>query len=145
MSTTAGIIVLIGRILFVLFPAYESGFKFHLRNPQGAVGYAQSANFPAPALASWPAGLWLVVGGLSIALGIWPDIGALMLGFFVVVAALYFHRFWEVEDPAQRYVQTSYFYRNVIILGACLIMFGFFAAVDEALRFSITGSLISLQ
>ena len=144
MDATAGIIVLIGRILFVIFPGWISGTKFHLRQPQGAEGYAQSAGFPMPKLASYPAGAWLVIASLSIAVGVFPDIGALMLGVFVTIAAPYFHAFWKIEDPAERYVQSSYFWRNVIILGACLVMFGFFATVDEALRFAVTGSLIDL-
>lgn len=145
MSTTAGIIILIGRILFVLFPGYQSGVKGHLRNSQGLVGYARSANLPIPSVGGWPAGLWLVASSLSIGLGIWPDIGSLMLGLFVIIAAAYFHRYWEIEDQAQRMVQHAFFWRNMIILGACLVMFGFFATVDEALRFTITDSLINLR
>lgn len=145
MSEAAGIIVLIGRILFVLFPGYESGFKFHLRQAKAAMGYAQSGKFPVPLLGGWPAGLWLVTASVSIAVGIFPDIGALMLAVFVTVAALYFHRFWQVTDPGERYVQTAYFYRNVIMLGACLIMFGFFALVGDGLRYAVTGSLIDLD
>lgn len=145
MNDTAGIIVLIGRILFVIFPGWISGTQFHLRQPAGAVGYAQSAGFPAPKLASYPAGVWLVAASLSIALGIFPDIGALMLGAFVTVTAFYFHAYWKIEDQQQRYVQNSYFWRNIVMLGACLVMFGFFAAVDEGLRFTITDALISLH
>jgi hypothetical protein len=29
----------------------------------------------------------------SIALGLWPDVGTLMIAAFVVLGALYFHRF----------------------------------------------------
>ena len=145
MSEAAGIVILIGRILFVLFPGYESGFKFHLRQSKAAAGYAQAGKFPVPILGGWPAGLWLVIGSLSIAIGIYPDIGALMLAVFVVIAALYFHRFWQVTDPGERYVQTSYFYRNVIMLGACLIMFAFFASVGNELPYAVTGSLIDLN
>jgi uncharacterized membrane protein YphA (DoxX/SURF4 family) len=82
---------------------------------------------------------------LSIAIGVWPDIGALMLAAFTVPAAWYFHRYWKLEDPAQKQVQSAFFYRNLIIFGACLIMFGFFATVDEGLRFAVTGSLIDLR
>jgi putative oxidoreductase len=144
-SDTAGIIILIGRILFVIFPGWISGTQFHLRQPKGAEGYAQSVGFPLPKLASYPAGAWLVAASLSIALGIFPDIGALMMGVFVVLTAFYFHAFWKIDDQDQRSVQSSNFWRNVIMLGACLVMFGFFAAVDEGLRFTITDSLISLH
>jgi putative oxidoreductase len=145
MSVAAGIFVLIGRILFVIFPLYVSGYSFHLKQPKAAEGYAQSVGFPYPPVAGTPAGIWLVVASISVALGIFPDIGALMFAAFVIAAAWYFHRFWEIEEPNQKQAQTMFFYRNVIMLGASLIMFGFFAAVDEGLRFAVTGSLIDLQ
>lgn len=145
MSDRAGIIVLIGRILIVIFPAYISGYAFHLRNPKAAEGYARAMGFPAPAVAGIPAGLWLVVSSISIALGIWPDVGALMLGAFTIPAALYFHRYWSLDDPEQRQAQTGFFFRNMILLAACLIMFGFFASVGEGLRFSVTAPLIDLS
>lgn len=145
MSAEAGIIILIGRILFVIFPAYVSGYSFHIKASKMAEGYAQSVGFPIPGLAGWPSGVWLVLGSASIALGIWPDVGALMIAAFVIPAAWYFHRFWEVEDPNQKQFQTMFFYRNVMIFAACLIMFGFFASVGDALRFAVTGSLFDLS
>ena len=144
MGNAAGIFILIGRILFVIFPGYVSGYSFHVKNPRMAEGYSQSVGFPAPFLAGLPAGLWLVVASISVALGIWPDIGALMFAVFVIPAAWYFHRFWEVEDPNQKQAQTMFFYRNVMMLAASLIMFGFFAGVGKELRFTITGPLIDL-
>jgi uncharacterized membrane protein YphA (DoxX/SURF4 family) len=144
MSDVAGVIVLVGRILVVIFPAYISGFGFHLRYPKMAEGYAKSIGFPVPALTGVPAGLWLVASSLSIALGIWPDIGALMLGAFTIPTALYFHRYWALEEAEQRQAQQQLFFRNLILLAACIIMFGFFASVGEGLRFSITAPLIDL-
>lgn len=105
MSDIAGVIVLVGRILVVIFPAYISGVGFHIRHPKMAEGYAKSIGFPVPAVTGVPAGLWLVVSSLSIALGIWPDIGALMLGAFTIPTALYFHRYWVIEDIQQRQTQ----------------------------------------
>lgn len=145
MSDTAGIIVLIGRILIVVFPAYISGYLFHLRNPKAAEGYATAFGFPIVALSGIPAGVWLVAASASIALGIWPDVGALMLAVFVVPAAFYFHRFWALQDPDQRQAQTQLFFRNVILFAACLIMFGFFASVGDALPYTITGPLFDLN
>jgi putative oxidoreductase len=144
-STGAGIIILIGRILFVLFPAYVSGYSFHMKNPKAAEAYAQSVGFPFPGLAGMPAGLWLILASISVGFGIWPDIGSLMFAIFVIPAAWYFHRFWAVEDPGQKQAQTMFFWRNVMMLGASLIMFGFFASVGSSLRFAMTGSLIDLS
>jgi uncharacterized membrane protein YphA (DoxX/SURF4 family) len=85
--------------------------------------------------------LWLLVGAVSVALGIWPDLGSLMIGAFVIPAALFFHRFWTLEDEVQRMSQTQLFYRNLIALGAALVFFGTFATLGSELRFSITAPL----
>jgi putative oxidoreductase len=138
MSDAAGVIELIGRILFGLYFVF-TGAGFHIPKSKMAEGYAQSMRFPIPGIAGWPTGLWMAAGGLSIALGIWPDIGALMIAAFAIPAAGWFHRFWEVQDPMQRQFQQGYFGRNVIIVGACLVMFALFAAAGDSLRYTITG------
>jgi putative oxidoreductase len=140
-STEAGLILLAGRLLFGLFFAAVAGFGGHIRNGKMLEGYAQSVGFPLASIAGWPTGLWLVAGGLSVALGIWPDVGALMIAVFVVVAAIYFHRFWEIEDEMQKLTQQQLFFRNVTALGTTLILFGTFAAFGPELRFAITQPL----
>jgi hypothetical protein len=40
-----------------------------------------------------------------------------MIGAFVILAALFFHRFWTLEDEMPRTTQTQLFYRNLIALG----------------------------
>jgi uncharacterized membrane protein YphA (DoxX/SURF4 family) len=85
----------------------------------------------------------MALGGLSVALGVWPDVGALMIGVFVVLAAAGFHRFWQLDDPQQKMTQNQLFFRNVIALGGVLMMFGFFASVGEGLRYAITAPLFS--
>ena len=79
----------------------------------------------------------------SIALGVWLDIGALMVGVFVIPTTLYFHRYWSFDEPGQRQTQETAFYRNVEILGASLVMFGLFASVGHALPFTLTGPLVT--
>ena len=138
MSAGVGVIELIGRLLFGAYFVY-TGAGFHIPKSAMAEDYARSVGFPAPLLAGWPTGLWMTAGGLSIGLGIWPDIGALMIAAFAIPAMWYFHRFWEVDDPTMKQFQQGYFGRNVIIVGACLVMFAFFAAAGDALRYTITG------
>jgi hypothetical protein len=76
MSDTAGVVVLIGRILFAFFFGAVAGVG-HFKRDQMMRGYAQQAGFPVPAIAGWVAGLWLISGALSVAAGIWPDVGSL--------------------------------------------------------------------
>jgi putative oxidoreductase len=140
MSVATGLIVLVGRILFAIFFGAISGVA-HIRRSQGMEGYAKGAGFPLPVIAGWPVGIWMILGAVSVALGIWPDVGALMIAAFLLTAALYFHRYWEVEDPGQKMTQSFAFWRNALGIAGCLVMFGTFVALGPALRFSMTAAL----
>jgi uncharacterized membrane protein YphA (DoxX/SURF4 family) len=97
--------------------------------------------FPAAGIAGWPTGLWLIAGSVSIGLGILPDIGALMIIVFLLVALSYFHRYWEIEDPMQKMTQQQLLWRNVFGIGACLVFFGTFVTLGPELRYVITPAL----
>jgi len=132
MSTSAGIIVLIGRILFSINFGPVAGVGFHIRQTKMAEGYSRSVGFPSRRSPGGPQG------------GIWPDVGALMIAAFVIPAAWWFHRFWEVGDPMQKQTKQILFFRNLTFLGASIALFGLFATVGDGLRFAITGPLLSL-
>jgi putative oxidoreductase len=141
MSTTASAIFLIGRILFVaLFAVSAQG---HIANHARFVTTARG-RIPFPYVAGWPVGAWLVLAILSMVLGIWADVGALMMAAFLVPTAILFHPFWTFSDAAQRRTQRGSFFRNVSLLGASLALFAFLTAVGPG-RFAITGSLFNLR
>jgi uncharacterized membrane protein YphA (DoxX/SURF4 family) len=142
MSDAAGAFVLLGRILFVIQLLF-AGVAFHMQKTKMAEQYAQAMRFPVPAIAGWPIGIWMVAGSVSVALGIWPDLGSLMLGAFLLTAMAYFHRYWELEDEQQKMLQQTQFFRNLSMLGAALVMFGTFVALGPELRFTITEPLFS--
>ena len=141
MSVGAGAVVLAGRILFSVFFARSAWGHFKRRSAM--IGYAGSARMPLPYLAGWPSAVWLGAGSLLLTMGIWPDLGALMLGVFVIPAALYFHRFWTIEDQGQRQTQAGSFSRNAALLGASLAIFALLATIGPGLRFSVTAPLFS--
>src|SRR5436309_1573776 len=101
MSAATGVIVLVGRVLFAGFFGTVAGVG-HFRRSKQMEEYSKGIGFPVPSIAGWPTGLWLIVGAGSIALGIWPDVGALMIAAFLVPAAWFFHRYWTVADPMQK-------------------------------------------
>jgi putative oxidoreductase len=141
-SDAAGVVVLIGRILFAYFFGVVAGIG-HFQKDQLMKGYAVQAGFPIPAIAGWVAGLWLIAGAVSVGAGIWPDLGSLMIGAFVIPATVFFHRFWSFEDKALRTSGKQAFDRNLLIFGASLVFFGTFVALGPELRYTITGPLFN--
>jgi len=141
MSTAASAILFVGRVLFV--GLFMSTAVNHIRSRDRYVAIAKG-RIPIPYVAGWPAGVWLLLADASLVLGVWPDIGTLMLAAFLVPITILFHRFWAISDPAQRRTQEMNFYRNVSLVGAALALFALFSVVGPG-RFAITGSLLNLR
>lgn len=141
MSSAAGAVLLIGRILLGALFAFSA--RGHIQNHARYVGIAQG-KLPIPFLAGWPTGVFLLLADVSIIIGIWPDVGALMLAAFLLPAAVLFHPFWTVSDPANRRTQEGSFYRNVTLLGAALSLFALFAAVGHV-PFALSGPVLTLH
>ena len=141
MSTAASAILFVGRLLFV--GLFMSTAVNHIRSRDRYVAIAKG-RIPIPYVAGWPAGVWLLLADVSLVLGVWPDIGALMLAAFLVPITILFHPFWAISDPAQRRTQEMNFYRNVSLVGAALALFALFSVVGPG-RFAFTGSLLNLR
>jgi len=80
----------------------------------------------------------------SMVLGVWPDVGALMMAAFLIPTTLFFHAFWTFSDATQRRTQQSNFYRNISLFGATLALFALFSVVGAG-RFAITEPLFNLR
>ncbi len=112
--------LLVGRVLFGGLFLYN-GIN-HFRNRAGMVGYATFKGVPAPALAIVASGAWLIVSGLSIMLGAWPQIGALMIAVFLLGVTPVMHNYWAVTDANQRLNDFINFQKNMGLLGAALML-----------------------
>src|SRR5260370_53120 len=97
MTTSAGAILLAGRLLFAVF--FANSAYGHFKNHAMMTGYAKQSGVPVPYVAGWPAGAWLAVAAVSIAAGIWADLGALMIAAFLIPTSGFLHPFWKVEEP----------------------------------------------
>jgi putative oxidoreductase len=140
-STADGVILLAGRILFAGMFAFAA--RGHIGNHARYVE-TSGKKLPIPFLAGWPTGVLFILADISIVLGIWPDIGSLLLVAFLVPAGLLFHPFWTFTDPALRRTHEGSFYRDVSLLGAALALFAFFTTVGHV-PFAVTGSLLNLR
>jgi len=114
------IVLIVGRILFALI-FINSGFA-HFAKREAMTGYAQFKKVPAAKLAVPLTGLMILLGGLSIVLGIWMDLGALPLAIFLVFSAFMMHNFWTMDDATQKMNETVAFFKNLSMAGAALII-----------------------
>ena len=115
------ILLVIGRVLFALI-FINSGIA-HLTKLQAMTGYAQFKKVPAAKLSVIVTGLMLIVGGLYVALGVYADLGALLLAIFLIASAFMMHNFWTIQDEQAKQGETINFFKNLALAGAALIIF----------------------
>jgi putative oxidoreductase len=111
-------IFIIGRILLGGFFVY-SGFN-HFKGLGMMSAYAQMKGVPMPKASVAFTGALLLVGGLSILLGVYPTIGVAALALFLIPGTYMMHAFWKVQDPMARMGEKVNFTKNVALLGAAL-------------------------
>ena len=137
------VLVLIGRILFsAVFLSAAAG---HFMQGEAMAGYAKSRGLPAAKLAVLAGGVLLLLGGLSVLLGIWHDLGALLLVAFLVPTAVLMHGFWKETDPQTRQLEMVAFTKDIALAGAALMLFALFAYVGGDLGLTFTGPLFDLD
>ena len=108
----------VGRVLFALLFLLSAPRHF-LRS---TVAYAASAGVPAPGLLVPLAGAIALAGAISVIIGFYARIGALLLIIFLVPVPLLMHQFWAVNDPVMAMIQEAAFFKNVSILGAAVML-----------------------
>jgi uncharacterized membrane protein YphA (DoxX/SURF4 family) len=114
------LIFLVGRVIFGaywLLAAYNHIFKW-----QGMMGYAQSKGVKEPKTAIIGTGVLLFIGGASLVLGVWMQLGILALIIFLLGSSFKMHAFWKVTDPAAKMGDQMAFNRNIAFIGALLML-----------------------
>jgi putative oxidoreductase len=134
------VVFLIGRVLFGLL-FVSSGFMAHLGSG-GREGreYARSLGAPAPDVLVPLSGLTIIAGGLMVALGLWADLGALLIIGFLVGITPIMHAFWKIEDPQMKAIQQAMFFKNTALAGAAVIVFYIYNQGQD-LDLSVTDAL----
>lgn len=115
-------VLLIGRIIFGGFFAFN-GLN-HFMNLGQMSGYAEYKGTPAPKVAVGGSGVLLLVGGLSVVLGVLPVIGLILIIVFLVPVSILMHDFWAVSEEEKMNEQIN-FMKNMGLAGAALaLMYG---------------------
>ncbi len=113
-------LLLIGRIIFGGFFIY-SGVN-HFIGFEMMKQYAKMKGVPFPAIAQGVTGVLLLLGGLSILLGVYPHVGIVLLVAFMLPVSFMMHNFWTLEDPQSRMADKVNFMKNMALLGAILML-----------------------
>jgi putative oxidoreductase len=134
------VVFLIGRVLLALIFIF-SGTTVHLLDRKQAIEYARGYGSPLPEIGVPLTGVMAIAGGVMIALGIWADLGALLVIAFLLVITPIMHAFWRERDEQQRQIQTVMFLKNVAILGGALVVLYAYNQLQGDAALSITDPL----
>jgi putative oxidoreductase len=110
---------LAGRVLLALL--------FVLAGPGKVISSTVTASFMASAglpnspLLAAAVGMFEVLVGLALLVGLFTRWAALALAAFTVAASLSFHAYWSMPDD-QRFVQELLFSKNMAIVGGLLVL-----------------------
>jgi putative oxidoreductase len=80
-----------------------------------------------------------------VLLGVWMDLGALLLVVFLLPTAVLMHGFWKETDAQAKMTETVQFSKDLGLAGASLMLFAFFSFVGDDLGLTITGPLFHLK
>ena len=114
------ILFILGRILFGGFFVL-SGIR-HFQHLDMMAGFTGSKGFPAPRLAVIVSGLMIIVGGLSILLGLRPVWGVALISAFLLPVTFVMHQYWKHTDPMMRINDQVNFLKNIALLGGAWML-----------------------
>ena len=114
------ILLLIGRLLFGGLFLYN-GIN-HFRGRAAMTGYAAYKGVPMPGASIVVSGLWLIAAGLSVMLGVRPEIGLVMIALFLAGVTPVMHNYWAATDAQAGLNDFINFQKNVALLGAALAL-----------------------
>lgn len=130
------VVLLLGRVLFgALFLASAVG---HLTQTPAMAGYAASRGVPMAKQMVMLTGVQILLGGASVVLGVWGDLGSLLLVVFLIATAGLMHAFWRETDAMNRQMEMVHFNKDLALAGAAL---GFFWAFSQDPGLTVTGPL----
>jgi putative oxidoreductase len=104
----------------------------HFTGLNRMAAHAAAQGVPMAKVAVALSGILLLVGGLSLLLGIVPRLGVAALAAFLIPVTFIMHRFWDIDGP-RRMVEMVNFTKNMGLLGSILM----FVAIPEPWPYSL--------
>lgn len=137
---------LVGRILFAGVFVW-AGIS-HLIDLDGSTRAAATrVAEPAARFLTVASSIAYILGGLSVILGIWGDLGALLLIVTLIPVTFVGYTFWAERDPDVRRMQQALFLKNIALIGGAVLLFSFFArdTFGAGLPYTMTDGVFSFR
>jgi putative oxidoreductase len=109
---------ILGRLIVGAYYIYN-GLN-HFINLGPMTDYAKFKGVPMPQLAVIGSGVLLLIGGVTIILGRFPEIGVSALILFFIPVSVMMHNFWAVGDEMKAMERIN-FLKNMALLGSALM------------------------
>ena len=123
MSVIQGLLSLTGRLLLVTI-FVSSAIMGKILNFNATVALMTEHGVPLPTVALVGAIAFLLVGGVSVGLGLFTRLGATLLLIFLGSATYCFHDFWTIapDQTAAVQAQMVQFLKNLALGGGMLFL-----------------------
>jgi len=136
-------VFLIARILFALIFLFSA--IGHIAKADAMAGYASYKGAPGGKFGVIASGVAMGAGALSVVLGVYGDLGALLIAATLIPISFFMHAFWKEADAQAKQTEQIAFNKNVGLIGGALALFLLFAVTGAGLGLTITGPLFSLS
>ena len=136
-------VFLIARILFALI--FLLSAMGHITKADAMAQYANFKGAPGGKAGVIASGVAMGLGALMILLGIYGDLGALLVFATLIPVTFYMHAYWKESDDQAKQMDQISFNKNVGLMGGALALFLLFAIEGANVGLTITGSLFNLS
>ena len=117
------------------------GAAGHFLQTDLLVKITESKGLPAARALVLGSGVVQVVAATMVVLGLWADLGGVVLFVFLLLTAFLVHNFWQEADPQQKMLEQIHFNKDVSLAGAALFLAAFVATYGDQLGLVLSGSL----
>lgn len=136
-------LILVGRLMFgALFVG--SAIGGHFMSSGATTQYAEMRGIKNAGMKVAVSGVWLLASGLMVILGVWTDLGFVMIALWCMASAGLVHHFWTDEGMMAQMEMTN-FMKNISLAGAALILFVLFAWAGEAIGLQLVGPVFDIN
>ncbi|MDN4477383.1 DoxX family protein [Demequina lignilytica] len=136
------IVFLVARILVALIFLF-SAFG-HIAAANAMAQYAAYKGAPGGKAGVILSGVAMGIGGVMILLGVWGEIGALLIAATLIPITFFMHAYWKETDAQAKQTEQISFNKNLGLIGGALALFLLFASQGAAMGLTITEPLIAL-